>query len=111
MKVLRVAIAALSLAGCTSNSSHTVAVEGEPDAVARFVDAERARPGKVRTAYRAGEDRAQFSLQTAEAQTEMKLRARAANLAVTQTKSVDWSLAGIATGSTTTTTHGGPAPS
>lgn len=109
MKALTVACAAFVLAACTSNSSHTLTVEGEPEAVARFVSAERARPA-VTTTYRPGEGRAQFSVPTVEAQTDMKLRASAANLSVTETKSVAWSLAGIATGSTTTK-HGSPAPS
>lgn len=103
MKILGIAIAALALASCTSNSSHTLTVEGEPDAVARFVGAEQARSGKVTISYVAGGQQAQFSVPTAKSQTQMKHRAGAAKLAVTETRRVGWSLAGIATSSTTTT--------
>lgn len=90
MKMLKVVLAALALAGCTSKSSHTLAVEGEADAVARFVAAEEARPGKVDVSYRTGGQTAEFSVLTPEAQTEMRLRASAANLAATESKSVVW---------------------
>lgn len=90
MKVLKVALAALALVGCSSESSHTVAVTGAPDEVARFVAAEEARTGGADVEYRTGGNRAVFSVPTSEAQSEMRLRASAARLAAV-TKSVSWS--------------------
>ena len=107
MKRLGIAMATLVLAGCTSNSSHTLEIEGDPDAVARFVDAEKARPGGVEVRYQSGGQGAHFTVQTAEAQSEMVRRATAANLDVTETRSVDWSIGGASGSSTTTTVETG----
>lgn len=90
MKTLKVALAALALAGCSSQSSHTVAVTGAPDEVARFVAAEEARPGGAEVDYRAGGNRAVFSVPTSEAQSGVMLRASAAALA-SETRSTSWS--------------------
>ena len=90
MKTLRVALAALALVGCSSESSHTVAVTGSPEAVARFVAAEEARSGGTAVKYRPGGNSAVFSVPTSEAQSEMRLRASAAELAA-ETKSISWS--------------------
>lgn len=90
MKTFKVAVAALALAGCSSQSSHTVAVTGAPDAVARFVAAEEARTGGAEVDYRVGGARAVFTVPTAEAQSGMMHRAVAAELA-SETKSTSWS--------------------
>jgi hypothetical protein len=89
MKMFKAALAALALAGCGSQS-HTLAVEGEPDAVARFVAAEEARAGEVDVRYGSGGRRAEFSVPDEDAQTAMRLRAAAARLAATES-SVVWS--------------------
>lgn len=90
MKTLKVALVALALVGCSSQSSHTVAVTGAPDEVARFVAAEEARTGGADVDYRAGGNRAVFSVPTSEAQSGMMLRASAAELA-SETRSTSWS--------------------
>ena len=90
MKALKVALVALALVGCSSKSSHTVAVTGAPDEVARFVATEEARTGGADVKYRTGGNRAVFSVPTSEAQSDMTLRARAAELAA-ETKSTSWS--------------------
>jgi uncharacterized protein YceK len=90
MKVLKIALAALALVGCASESSHTVAVTGSPEEVARFVAAEEARTGGAAVKYRTGGNSAVFSAPTSEAQSEMTLRASAARLA-SETKSTSWS--------------------
>ena len=91
MRVFKVALAALALSGCSAQSStHTLAVTGAPEAVARFVAAEEARAGVTDVRYRSGGKRAVFSVPTSEAQTEMRLRASAASLAAEE-KSASWS--------------------
>jgi len=90
MKALRVALAALALVGCSSESSHTVTVTGSPEAVAGFVAAEEARPGVTAVKYRTGGNSAVFSVPTSEAQSGMRLRASTAELAA-ETRSVSWS--------------------
>lgn len=89
MKTLKVALAALVLTGCGAKS-HTLAVEGEPDAVAHFVSAEEARAGEVKVSYKPGGRRAEFSVPDEQVQTAMRLRAATARLAATET-SVVWS--------------------
>lgn len=91
MKALKVALVALALAGCSSQTSHTVAVTGLPDEVARFVAGEEARTGGADVKYRAGGNRAVFSVHTSEAQSEMMVRASAAELA-SETKSTSWTV-------------------
>lgn len=91
MKALKVALVALALVGCSSRSSHTVAVTGAPDEVARFVAAEEARTGGTDVTYRTGGNRAVFAVPTSEAQSEMMLRATAAELA-SETRSTSWSV-------------------
>lgn len=88
--MLKIALAALALAACGAKS-HTLAVEGEPEAVARFVAAEEARPGEVDVRYKPGGRRATFSVPNEQIQTEMRLRAAVARLAATET-SVVWNV-------------------
>ncbi len=90
MKAFKVALAALALVGCSSRSSHTVTVTGSPEEVARFVAAEQALPGDAAVKYRTGGNSAVFSVPASEAQSEMRLRASAAELAA-ETKSKSWS--------------------
>lgn len=91
MRLLKVALAALALAACSAQSAtHTVAVTGAPQEVARFVAAEEARAGVTDVKYRPGRNRAVFSVPTSDAQTEMWLRASAARLAAEE-RSTSWS--------------------
>lgn len=107
MQKLGIVLAAIALAGCSSRESHTLAVEGEPEAVARFVDAEEARPGGVAINYREGDRRAEFSLPDADTQTEMERRASAANLTLIESRSFSWSVGGVK-GSTETSSYSPP---
>lgn len=90
MKSFKVALAALALSGCSAQSStHTLAVTGSPEEVARFVAAEEAREGVTDVKYRSGGKRAVFFVPTSHAQTDMRLRASAARLAAEE-KSASW---------------------
>ncbi len=91
MKLFKVALAALALVGCSSPSStHTLEVEGAPGEVARFVAAEEARNASTEVRYQAGANKAVFSVPTVQAQSEMRLRATAAKLAVGTRSATSW---------------------
>lgn len=91
MKSFKVVAAALALAGCSGPSStHTVEVEGAPGEVARFVAAEEARKGGAEVRYRAGADKAIFSVPNTEIQEQVRLRATAAKLATGTRSATIW---------------------
>ncbi len=94
MRTLGLIFATLVLAGCSSNASHTVVVEGEPEAVARFVEAEQARSGEVSVRHSPGDRRAEFSLSNTDEQSEMVQRAIGAKLAAVETRSMSWGVGG-----------------
>jgi uncharacterized lipoprotein YajG len=94
MRTLGLIFAIFVLAGCSSSASHTVVVEGEPEAVARFVEAEQARAGDVSVRHRSGDRRAEFSLSNTDEQSEMAQRAIGAKLAAVETRSMSWSVGG-----------------
>lgn len=102
MRILGIACAAIALTGCTSSTSHTLSVEGEPEAVARFVRAEQDRAGVSPVGYRSGDSRAKFSSPTANAHSGMARRAIAAQLTLRETSRTSWSVGGVPGGSNTT---------
>lgn len=89
--LIKVSLAALVLAGCSS-STHTVEVEGEPQAVELFVMAEQTRNTDTSVRYQVGETRAEFSVPTVEEQSAMRLRASAARLGATTRSATTWTI-------------------
>jgi len=71
-----------ALAGCSSQSSHTLKVAGSSDEVSKFVAAEKGLDGNADVDYRPGQTEAMFSLQSENDLNEAVERATKARLRI-----------------------------
>ena len=92
MKLFGVVLVAVTLAGCSLQTSHhKIEVTGSADEVSRFVAAEAALDPDTEVDHRRGQGRAAFSMSSEKALDELADRAGIAKLAV-ETRSSSWSV-------------------